>query len=66
MNGIDFLEAFKNSGLYTGRTIIYILTSDAGSENFNRFMATGMVKNYFNKPLTQLHVRQIRNDLKLQ
>ena len=63
MNGFEFLEAFKNSELYNKHTHIYVLTEDDSGENLKRIMNTGMVKNYFPKPLTENHARQLRNDL---
>ena len=63
MNGFQFLEAFKSSELYNKNTHIYVLTEDDNRENLKRIMGTGMVKNYFPKPLTENHARQLRNDL---
>ena len=65
MDGFQFLDEFKNSEFFSKKTHIYVLTEDTNAENLKRVVSTGMVKNFFPKPLTENHARQLRNDLSI-
>lgn len=63
MNGYEFLLEYKNRGMYTEQTKIYMLTTSTLDEDRDKVMATGIVSDYLEKPLTEKHIRLIREEL---
>ena len=63
MNGYEFLVEYKNRGMHNERTKIYMLTTSTLDEDRDKVLATGIVSAYFEKPLTEKHIRIINEDL---
>jgi CheY-like chemotaxis protein len=63
MNGYEFLLEYKNRGMHYGHTKIYMLTTSTLDEDRTLIMETGIVSDYFEKPLTEKHIRKIKEDL---
>ena len=51
MDGLEFLHEYKQQGLHNNKTFIYVLTTTITDGIRERIMDTGIVKNYFEKPL---------------
>ena len=63
MDGFDFLEEYKAGHRCLDKTIIYMLTSSAQEVDKIKANAFGIVKDYFEKPLTEENVHQIMADI---
>lgn len=64
MNGYEFLLEYKKRGLHNNnKTNIYMLTTSTLDEDRKMIMDTGIVLDYFEKPLTEKHIRKIYEDL---
>lgn len=63
MDGVQFLEAFRDSGFYQKEALIFALSCEESGAFYDRVMNTKMVKNFFPKPFTETHARQIHLSL---
>lgn len=63
MNGYEFLLEYKKRGLHNRHTRIYMLTTSTLEDERKKIMDTGIIVDYFEKPLSEKHIRKIINDL---
>ncbi len=56
MGGFEFLLAYKHEGLHQRHTRIYILTTCLIEWEMEKFVGTGLISGYFEKPLQQQHI----------
>ncbi len=60
MNGFEFLEAAKaRFGDNFARVVVVMLTTSLAEQDVQRAAATGVVTDYFNKPLTLHHLEHL-------
>jgi CheY-like chemotaxis protein len=59
MDGFEFLEQFEKNSKCSSLTKVFILTSSQREEDKDKSLANKYVKGYFDKPLSDAHVRQI-------
>ena len=59
MGGFEFLMAYKHEGLQHKHTRIYILTTAIIEWEMEKFVSTGLISGYFEKPLHQRHIDTI-------
>lgn len=64
MDGFDFLEDYKLASNCHPLTSIYMLTSSAQEIDKAKAHSYGIVKGYFEKPLTKENILQIISELK--
>lgn len=63
MDGLEFLQEYKSNGLHNADTRIYVLTTTLTDGIRERIMQTGIVRNYFEKPLDVEAIDLIVQDL---
>lgn len=63
MNGYEFLLEYKKRGMHNTHTKVYMLTTSTLEEDRKKVLDTGIVADYFEKPLSEQHLRKIINDL---
>ena len=63
MDGVQFLDAFRDSGFYREGALIFALSCEDSGALYDRVMNTKMVRNFFPKPFTENHARQIHLSL---
>ncbi len=63
MNGYEFLLEYKKRGMHNRHTRIYMLTTSTLEDERKKIMDTGIIVDYFEKPLSEKHIRKIINDL---
>jgi CheY-like chemotaxis protein len=63
MDGFRFLAEYQNLARVDSNTKIYMLTTSTLEKDYSRAFATGLVKDYFEKPLNERHIEQIFSDL---
>ena len=63
MDGFGFLAEYKNLSTAGSNTKIYMLTTSVLEKDYTRALATGLVKDYFEKPLNEQHIEQIFSDI---
>jgi CheY-like chemotaxis protein len=59
MDGFEFLSALKNRDKCCNHSNIFMLTSSIREEDKARALSSGLVKGYFDKPLSNAHIKQI-------
>ena len=59
MDGFEFLTELERRGKCCEHSNVFMLTSSIREEDKTRAMASSLVKGYFDKPLTGLHLREI-------
>ena len=64
MDGFDFLDEYSRANKCTGSTLIYMLTSSSQDIDRIKVKAFGIVKGYFEKPLSIDGLSKILTDLK--
>jgi CheY-like chemotaxis protein len=64
MDGFDFLDEYSHTSKYSGHSHIYMLTSSSQDIDRLKVRAFGIVKDYFEKPLTKENLLQIMSNLK--
>ena len=63
MDGFGFLAEYRNLPKAGSNTKIYMLTTSVLEKDYSRAFATGLVKDYFEKPLNEKHIEQIFSDI---
>jgi CheY-like chemotaxis protein len=63
MDGFDFLQEYQQEHKCVERTLIYMLTSSVQEVDKTKAYSFGLIKDYFEKPLTPENVNKILNDL---
>lgn len=66
MDGLEFLQEYKKLGLHKAHTRIYVLTTTITDGIRDKILNTGIVTNYFEKPLDIEAIDVIMADLQLK
>jgi CheY-like chemotaxis protein len=65
MNGYEFLIEYKKYGLHKVGISLYVLSTVIDEEVIAKIKSTGVVKKFFEKPLSQKHIHEIVLDFKV-
>jgi CheY-like chemotaxis protein len=63
MDGFDFLEEYRHTHKCLDKTLIYMLTSSVHEQDKVQAHSFGIVKDFFEKPITEENVARIMRDL---
>ena len=65
MDGFDFLEEYTKAHKCLEKTLIYMLTSSSQDVDKVKVKSFGVVKDYFEKPLSKENLARIMADLNI-
>ena len=63
INNVLLEQEYKKRGMHNRHTRIYMLTTSTLEDERKKIMDTGIIVDYFEKPLSEKHIRKIINDL---
>lgn len=63
VDGHEFLLEYKKHQLHLQKASIYILTTSIMDGEYEKILNTGIVKGYFEKPLSKTNIEKIKADL---
>lgn len=59
MDGFEFLNKFSDMATCVNSSNIFVLSSSERDEDRRKSLGNKMVKGFFSKPLSEVHIRQI-------